>query len=228
MTAALWITVLLLAFANGANDNAKGVATLRGSGLASETAAILWGTAWTFVGALLSAKLGARLISLFNGRGLFPMEVGRLDLPLIVAMATAAAVLLASRLGAPISTTYALTGALVGVGAASFGVASTMVFGGIVGARRVARTLSEKIIPMDPLQGFAANLITSILVSGASQFALPVSTSHVACGSLFGISLLRGGESNRRQILQILFAWGVTLPLAAFLAISFYLIRIWL
>lgn len=121
------------------------------------------------------------------------------------------------------STTYALTGVLVGVGAAS-----TMVFGGIVGARRVARTLSEKITPMDPLQGFAANLITSILVSGASQFALPVSTIHVACGSLFGISLLRGGESNRRQILQILFAWGVTLPLAAFLAISFYLIRIWL
>ena len=37
----LWIAVLLLAFANGVNDNAKGVVTLRGSGLITPPVAIL-------------------------------------------------------------------------------------------------------------------------------------------------------------------------------------------
>lgn len=81
MTIALWMTVLLLAFANGANDNAKGVATLRGSGLATDAVAILWGTLWTSFGALLSTQIGV-----------------------------------------PISTTHALTGALIGTGAAAFGI----------------------------------------------------------------------------------------------------------
>ncbi|MEK7870952.1 MAG: inorganic phosphate transporter, partial [Nitrospirota bacterium] len=72
MTSALWVTVLILAFANGANDNAKGVATLRGSGLASYTTTILWGTIWTLIGALLSVRFGVKLISLFSGHGLLP------------------------------------------------------------------------------------------------------------------------------------------------------------
>ena len=40
--------VAFLAFANGANDVSKGVATLAGSGRASYRTAIAWGTLWTF------------------------------------------------------------------------------------------------------------------------------------------------------------------------------------
>src|SRR5579863_5535442 len=122
MTTLLWMTVLLVAFANGANDNAKGVATLRGSGLSDYPGAIFWGTACTLIGALFSAKLSTRLMTLFSGEGLLPAgATGGHDFLLVVALATAATVLLASRIGAPISTTHALTGGLIGAGMAAVG-----------------------------------------------------------------------------------------------------------
>ncbi|MBI5747231.1 MAG: inorganic phosphate transporter [Nitrospirae bacterium] len=359
MTSALCVTVLILAFANGANDNAKGVATLRGSGLAGYTTTILWGTICTLFGALLSVRFGVKLISLFNGHGLLPGDTaGQPNLLLAVALAAAATVLLASRIGAPISTTHALTGGLIGSGAAAFGigelhlsglgtgiilpllfspllsmgltlllfplllpirrlvdtcvclvqrepnlisfgvlskrevfqpvdlvigatsdcqpisrfsrltllnlihwfsagimsfsrglndtpkitalligigsglpaeeavfgVAFAMALGGLVGAQRISRTLSEKITPMDPVQGASANLITSILVSVASRHGMPVSTTHVACGSLFGIGGLNKGKTDWQQVLQIIMAWGITLPAAAMLGGLFYLL----
>ena len=46
---------LALAFANGANDVSKGIATLAGSGIANYRAIILWGTIWTVAGAMTAA-----------------------------------------------------------------------------------------------------------------------------------------------------------------------------
>ncbi len=43
---------LFLAYANGANDNFKGVATLFGSGTTGYRGAILWGTAATTLGSV--------------------------------------------------------------------------------------------------------------------------------------------------------------------------------
>jgi PiT family inorganic phosphate transporter len=117
---------------------------------------------------------------------------------------------------------------LIGAGAglspewAVSGVAFAMAAGGILGAQQVSRTLSKKITPMDPVQGASANLITSLLVSGASRLGIPVSTTHVARGSLFGIGALRKSETNWNRVAQILLAWGITLPGAALLGVSFY------
>ncbi len=44
------LLVWVLAWVNGANDVAKGVATLTGSGASNAKRAILWGTLWTVVG----------------------------------------------------------------------------------------------------------------------------------------------------------------------------------
>src|SRR5438552_1883128 len=46
--------VLILAYANGANDVSKAVATLVGSGVTNYHTALLWGTIWT----MLEATLG--------------------------------------------------------------------------------------------------------------------------------------------------------------------------
>lgn len=43
--------VLALAFANGANDVSKGIATLAGSRRATYRQALAWGTVWTAAGA---------------------------------------------------------------------------------------------------------------------------------------------------------------------------------
>jgi PiT family inorganic phosphate transporter len=101
-------------------------------------------------------------------------------------------------------------------------VASVMALGGVLNARRVAETLSRKITRMNPGQGFTANLITALLVAAASWWELPVSTTHVAVGSLFGIGVVNR-TANVKTILAILLAWVTTLPIAAILAAGVYL-----
>mgnify|MGYP001596034038 FL=1 len=59
----------------------------------------------------------------------------------------------------------------------------------------------------------SANLITSLVVIGASQLGVPVSTTHVSCGSLFGIGAVTKG-AHWGAILKIVLAWLITLPVA--------------
>jgi inorganic phosphate transporter, PiT family len=100
-------------------------------------------------------------------------------------------------------------------------IALTMAIGGLLNARKVAETMSKKITVMNHGQGFTANLTTAILVVLASLFGLPVSTTHVSVGSLFGIGLTTG-KANYPMISAIVFSWLVTLPTAAILAATTY------
>ena len=96
-------------------------------------------------------------------------------------------------------------------------VGAGMAVGGLLGARKVAHTMSKRISPLNHGQGFTANLVTAFLVIVASRFGMPVSTTHVSCGSLFGIGLSTG-EGNRGVMAQILLSWILTLPCAALAA----------
>lgn len=100
-------------------------------------------------------------------------------------------------------------------------VAVVMALGGILSAKKVAETMSHRITGMNHGQGFTANLITAMLVIFASKMGVPVSTTHVSCGSLFGIGLVNG-KANRRIISGIVSAWVLTLPIAAILSAGFY------
>ena len=104
-----------------------------------------------------------------------------------------------------------------------FAVAATMALGGLLSARRVAETMSHKITAMNHGQGFSANLTTGILVTLASFFGLPVSTTHVSVGALFGMGLTTG-QANPRVMLNILLSWIVTLPCAALIGGAAYVI----
>lgn len=111
----VFMTVLFLAYANGANDIYKGVATLYGGGAASYRVSLLWAIGATLAGSLLAAVLAEGLIGTFSGSGLVP-EAVLADPSFVIAVSLGAAVtVFASALaGIPISTTHALTGALVG------------------------------------------------------------------------------------------------------------------
>ena len=100
-------------------------------------------------------------------------------------------------------------------------VALFMAVGGLLSAKKVAQTMSLKITSMNHGQGFSANLSTGILVILASIYGLPVSTTHVSVGSLFGIGLTTG-KANVRVILGILLSWFLTLPCAALLSALVY------
>ena len=354
---------LFVAYANGANDNFKGVATLFGSGTSDYRSALGWATITTFMGSLAALFLATELIPIFQGKGLVPSELSESE-PFVAAVVLGAAltVMLATQIGMPISTTHSLTGALFGSaviaagldlgfnalatnffipllisplcavtiaalgspwlnrlllrlgldrenclcigsgaraiaapegvlfvetapvlrvivdrevacaqsrtifgingeklldaghflsgGAVSFArglndtpkivalslvagaldlrlsillIAATMALGGLFHARAVAGTVSKRITGMERDHGLWANLVTSFLVIFASKLGIPVSTTHVSCGALFGIGMANG-RAHWNVIRTILAAWVLTLPTAALLSAGLYVL----
>jgi len=359
--ALLFLATCFLAYSNGANDNFKGVASLFGSRTCNYRTAILWATITTFAGSIVSIFLAQTLLSKFSGQGIVPDHFASSEYFLLaVAFGAGLTVILATLTGFPISTTHALTGAIIGCGLVAVGwhvnfaalgegfilplllspvlamaaasllyvifhgtrvalglkkewcvcigederviampqprsalalrtvslplhltvdgvencreryggnllgftsqqvvdaahllsagtvsfarglndtpkivallllwktldipwgfaaVALTMAIGGVLNARKVADTMSKRITAMNHGQGFTANLATAILVVLASLFGLPVSTTHVSVGSLFGIGLTTG-KANYPMMSAIVLSWLVTLPCAAIL-----------
>ncbi len=362
------ITVLVvaaaLAWANGANDVSKGVATLVGSGVTDLRRAVAWGAAWTGVGGLLGAVLAGAMLATFGGGLLVDGVTPTLEAAVAALSGAAGWVLLATRTGLPVSTTHAIVGALLGVGVVAFGadavawpllggkvllplllspvlalsltaaalrfsgggtassgggeaapdcacievreampvvvpahgaaavavhpptvrvstgtaaecaaerpaalavtvsrlhwltsgatslsrgmndapkivalgvmasalspaaavplpllfgvVTLAMVGGSLVAGRRVTRVLAQDVTPMDDRQGFAANLVTAALVSTGALHGLPMSTTHVATGGIFGAGASRG-SLDLGTLRSIALAWVVTLPAAAVL-----------
>lgn len=113
----LVLATLFVAYSNGANDNYKGVATLYGSSTATFRQALWIGTIATLAGSVASVFLAEELVTAFSGKGLVPDAIAASpEFLTAVAAGAAATVMLATVLGFPISTTHALTGALVGAG----------------------------------------------------------------------------------------------------------------
>ena len=357
---------LFVAYANGANDNFKGVATLFGSGTTDYRKALWWATLTTLAGSVTAIFTATKLVSIFQGKDVVPTVLTQSQ-PFVAAVILGAAltVFLATKIGIPISTTHSLTGALSGggfvavgleigfyqlltsfflplivspllavilanfgyplagrvlrsvgfsketcvcvgseavpgavtpegiviheavsglrvivdnqtacarpcsgtlfglsgqktldaghflsAGAVSFArglndtpkivalgliagtvdltwsvifVAVIMALGGLINSGKVAETVSRRITGMDPDQGFLANCVTSFLVIFASLWGLPVSTTHVSCGALFGIGIANG-QARWNVIRTILLAWLLTLPIAALSAALTYAI----
>ncbi len=113
--------LLLLAFANGTNDVSKAIATLVGSGVTNYRTAILWGTMWTVAGAGAAAVLATAMVKTFSNGLIAPDLAVPPVLALSVLIGAIGWVLFASRTGLPVSTTHALTGALVGGTLVAFG-----------------------------------------------------------------------------------------------------------
>lgn len=114
--------------------------------------------------------------------------------------------------------TTAVLPTAIGVGLIGIAIA----LGGIIQSRQVAETMSKRITRLSPDQGFTANITTAGLVLFASNLGVPVSTTHVSCGAIFGI-----GAVNRtgkwETISKILATWATTLPLAALISGGLYL-----
>jgi len=125
----LFLTTCFLAYANGANDNFKGVATLFGSGTTSYRSAITWATITTFMGSVCSIFLAEQLLKNFSGKGLVPLEVTAApEFLASVALGAGLTVLLTALRGLPVSTTHGLVGGLVGAGLMAAGSEVNITF----------------------------------------------------------------------------------------------------
>lgn len=106
-------------------------------------------------------------------------------------------------------------------GMLSIGIA--MAVGGLLNAKKVGLTMSKKITPMSSGQGLSANLITGLLVTSASIHGLPVSTTHVSVGSIFGIGTVTK-KADVKMVSKIVLSWVLTLPIAAFFGALVYFV----
>ena len=100
-------------------------------------------------------------------------------------------------------------------------VALAMAIGGLLNAKKVGVLMSKKITPMNSGQGFTANLVTGLLVTTASLHGMPVSTTHVSVGSIFGIGTVTK-KANLDIVKKILLSWFLTLPIAAICSAIIY------
>jgi len=63
---------------------------------------------------------------------------------------------------------------------------------------KIIRIVGEKITKLDPVRAFCVALSASITVIFASTLGLPVSSTHVAVGGVFGVGFLREFLVNRQ------------------------------
>ena len=157
------IAVILLAYANGANDNFKGTATLWGSGTLNYTKALRLATVATVAGALVSVLFATTLVKNFSGKGLVPDALAQSPIFLLsVALGAGLTVLLATRFGFPISTTHGLVGALVGAG--FVGAAQSVNIG------QLGKTFFLPLI-LSPILAVIASLSVYLIFKRIKQFA---------------------------------------------------------
>lgn len=114
VTGLIFIVLVALAAANGANDVSKGVATLAGSGVTRYRTAIVWGAFTTLGGALVSGVFAERIMKLFTSGIVSATPTPAFTLAVICGTVGWVAIATLTRL--PVSTTHAIIGSLLGAG----------------------------------------------------------------------------------------------------------------
>lgn len=101
--------------------------------------------------------------------------------------------------------------------------ATAMAFGTMSGGWRIIRTMGGKIFRIEPINGFAADLSSSLVIYAASMLGQPVSTTHVVSSSIMGVGAAKRMTGVRWGIAQqIVTAWVVTIPSSAAVSALIY------
>src|SRR5215217_1614632 len=102
--------------------------------------------------------------------------------------------------------------------------ALAMSAGTYSGGFRIMRTLGRRIIQLTPAGGFAAQTVASgVMITTATVFAVPVSTTHITTTSIMGVGATRRLSAVRWGVAgNIVVAWVVTLPAAGSVAALAY------
>jgi PiT family inorganic phosphate transporter len=101
--------------------------------------------------------------------------------------------------------------------------ATSMALGTASGGYRIMKTMGHKIVRLEPVHGFAAETSAATVILAASQFGMPVSTTHVISGSIFGVGAARRWTAVRWGLAeQMVTAWVLTLPAAGMAAALAY------
>jgi len=104
-----------------------------------------------------------------------------------------------------------------------FACATMIALGTAVGGWRLIRTLGGKIFHIKPIDGFASQLSSSVVILGASLIGGPVSTTQVVSSSIMGVGAAERKNKVRWGVgKDIAIAWVLTIPATALLAAGLY------
>ncbi|AXL32428.1 inorganic phosphate transporter [Campylobacter jejuni] len=103
---------------------------------------------------------------------------------------------------------------------AMFGVA--LVVGLWFLGKEVITTVGSKLATIRPTTGFSAELGASIVILLATQFGIPVSSTHILIGAILGIGVYNK-NANWIMMKPIGLAWIITLPVAGIMAALVFL-----
>jgi PiT family inorganic phosphate transporter len=100
--------------------------------------------------------------------------------------------------------------------------ALAMAAGTAMGGWKIIRTMGGKIFRIEPINGFAADFSSSLVIFVSSKLGVPVSTTHVVSSSIMGVGAAKRMKGVRWNIAkQIVTAWFITIPLAATVSFIF-------
>jgi len=103
--------------------------------------------------------------------------------------------------------------------------ALTMAAGTAGGGWRIIKTLGHKMVKLHPINGFAAETSSALVILTASVFGIPVSTTHNVSASIMGVGAAKRFNAIRWSVVErMVWAWILTLPVTALLA--YLLVRV--
>ena len=94
--------------------------------------------------------------------------------------------------------------------------AATMAAGTAAGGWRIIRTLGHKMVKLQPVHGFAAETSAAVIIQAASNYGIPLSTTHVISTSIMGVGAMKRFSGVKWSVVErIVWAWVFTLPATA-------------
>ncbi|HEY7117719.1 MAG TPA: inorganic phosphate transporter, partial [Tepidisphaeraceae bacterium] len=102
-----------------------------------------------------------------------------------------------------------------------------IAFGTMAGGWRIVRTLGMGITRLQPVGGFCAETAAATTIIGATNFGIPISTTHAITGAILGVGTTKGVRAVRWIWGErIVMAWVLTIPCSAFVgAITYFAIH---
>jgi len=98
-----------------------------------------------------------------------------------------------------------------------------IALGTMFGGWRIVKTMGTRLTKLQPVGGFAAETAGATTIIGASVLGIPVSTTHTITGAIIGVGATKRLTAVRWGVAgNIIWAWVLTIPMAALIAAITY------
>lgn len=95
--------------------------------------------------------------------------------------------------------------------------------GTMFGGWRIVKTMGQKITKLKPVGGFCAETGGALTLFLATGLGIPVSTTHTITGAIVGVGSAQRASAVRWGVAgNIVWAWVLTIPASAFIAVVAY------